>query len=82
MNFYRVYKMITSCKSCMQGSQFCRRTTEKVMKNRKSSKDKKLVRNCTIGSFPELCITFHLHYISFALHLKNLPRQHEMHATS
>ena len=34
------------------------------------------------GSFPELCITFHLHYISFALHLKNLPRQHEMHATS
>ena len=34
------------------------------------------------GSFPELCITFHLHYISFALHLKNLPGQHEMHATS
>ena len=35
-----------------------------------------------IGSFPELCITFHLHYISFALHLKNLPCQHEMHAMS
>ena len=35
-----------------------------------------------IGSFPELCITFHLHYISFALHLKNLPHQYEMHATS
>ena len=35
-----------------------------------------------IGPLPELCITFHLHNISFALHLKNLPRQHEMHATS
>ena len=34
------------------------------------------------GSLPELCITFHLHYISFALHLRNLPHQHEMHATS
>ena len=34
------------------------------------------------GPLPELCITFHLHYISFALHLKNLPRQHEMPATS
>ena len=34
------------------------------------------------GLLPELCITFHLHYISFALHLKILPRQHEMHATS
>ena len=34
------------------------------------------------GSFPELCITFHLNHISFALHLKNLPCQHEMHATS
>ena len=33
------------------------------------------------GSFPELCITFHLHYISFALYLKYLPCQHEMHAT-
>ena len=35
-----------------------------------------------IGLLPELCITFHLHYISFALHLKNLPHQHEMPATS
>ena len=35
-----------------------------------------------IGSLAELCITFHLHYISFALHLQNLPGQHEMHATS
>ena len=35
-----------------------------------------------IGLLPELCITFHLHYISFALHLKNLPCQHEMHAMS
>ena len=34
------------------------------------------------GLLPELCITFHLHYISFALHLKILPRQHKMHATS
>ena len=34
------------------------------------------------GLLPELCITFHLHYISFALHLKILPHQHEMHATS
>ena len=34
------------------------------------------------GPLPELCITFHLHYISFALHLKNLPRQHEMPAMS
>ena len=43
------------------------------------------------GSFPELCITFHLHYISFALHficitfhlhLKIMPHQHEMHDTS
>ena len=34
------------------------------------------------GASPELYITFHLHYISFALHLKNLPCQHEMHATS
>ena len=32
------------------------------------------------GSLPELCITFHLHYNSFALHLKILPREHEMHA--
>ena len=43
------------------------------------------------GSLPELCITFHLHYISFALHficitfhlhLKIMPHQHEMHDTS
>ena len=39
-------------------------------------------RSTPIGLLPELCIAFHLHYISFALHLKNLPRQHEMHATS
>ena len=38
--------------------------------------------NAYTGSFPELYTTFHLHYISFALHLKNLPRQHKMHATS
>ena len=31
---------------------------------------------------PELYITFHLHYISFALHLKILPCQHEMHDMS
>ena len=37
---------------------------------------------CNNGSFPELCITFHLHYISFALHLKNLPHQHKIHAMS
>ena len=30
----------------------------------------------------EYPITFHLHYISFALHLKILPPQHEMHDTS
>ena len=35
-----------------------------------------------IGSLPELCITFHLHYISLALHLKILPCQHEVHAMS
>ena len=35
-----------------------------------------------IGLLPELCITFHLHYISFALHLKILPRQHKMHGMS
>ena len=35
-----------------------------------------------IGALPELGITFHLHYISFALHLKILPRQHKMHDTS
>ena len=29
-----------------------------------------------------ICITFHLYNISFALHLKNLPRQHEMPAMS
>ena len=34
------------------------------------------------GPLPELGITFHLHYISFALHLKILPHQHEMHDTS
>ena len=34
------------------------------------------------GPIPELCITFHLQYITFALHLKNLPRQHEMHDMS
>ena len=34
------------------------------------------------GPLPELCITFHLHYISFALHLKIMPRQHEMQDTS
>ena len=34
------------------------------------------------GLLPELCITFHLHFISFALHLKNLPHQHKMPATS
>ena len=41
-------------------------------------------KHCHInGPLPELCITtFHLHYISFALHLKILPRQQEMHATS
>ena len=38
-----------------------------------------LPRQTPIGLLPELGITFHLHYISFALHLKNLPRQHEMH---
>ena len=34
------------------------------------------------GPLLELCITFHLHYISFALHLKILPCQHEMHDMS
>ena len=34
------------------------------------------------GPLPELGITFHLHYISFALHLKILPHQHKMHDTS
>ena len=39
-------------------------------------------RSVATGPLPELCITFHLHYISFVLHLKNLPHQHKMPATS
>ena len=33
------------------------------------------------GLLPELCITFHLRYISFALHLNILPCHNEMHVT-